>query len=146
MGVQGTFEYFSDIIKSVRKKKRKQFTTVNLKVTRIDCDGCARKLKSILSGLKGVKTVDVDMKSQKVTVTGFMDPKKVIEAAKTTKKTVELWPYVPYTMVNHPYIAGAYDKKAPPNLVRKVDDPMTAIEEQYTTMFSDDNPAGCSIM
>ncbi|XP_074321684.1 heavy metal-associated isoprenylated plant protein 24-like [Silene latifolia] len=146
MGVQGTLEYFSDLIKSVKKKKRKQFNTVNLKVTRIDCEGCARKLKNTLSGLKGVKTVDVDMKSQKVTVTGFVDSKKVIAAAKTTKKKVELWPYVPYTAVAHPYIAGAYDKKAPPNLVRKVDDPMTPMEEQYTTMFSDDNPAGCSIM
>jgi len=146
MGVEGTLEYFSDLIRKVKKKKRKQFNTVNLKVTKIDCEGCALKIRRTLSGLKGVKSVDVDMKTQKVTVTGFMDPKKVIAAAKTTKKKVEIWPYVPYTMVAHPYIAGAYDKKAPPNLVRKVEDSMTPMEEQYTTMFSDENPDACSIM
>ncbi|KAK9748675.1 hypothetical protein RND81_02G072700 [Saponaria officinalis] len=146
MGVEGTLEYFSDLIKKTKRKKRKQFNTVNLKVTRIDCEGCALKIKKAISGLKGVKSVDVDMKTQKVTVTGFVEPKKVIAAAETTKKKVELWPYVPYTMVAHPYIAGAYDKKAPPNLVRKVDDRMTPLEEQYTTMFSDENPDACSIM
>ncbi|KAH9615820.1 hypothetical protein KSS87_021023 [Heliosperma pusillum] len=146
MGVEGTLEYLSDLIKSAKKKKRKQFNTVNLKVTRIDCEGCALKIKKILSGLKGVKSVDVDMKSQKVTVTGFVEAKKVLAAAQATKKKVELWPYVPYTMVAHPYIAGAYDKKAPPNLVRKVDDPVNPLEEQYTTMFSDENPDACSIM
>ncbi|XP_074284348.1 heavy metal-associated isoprenylated plant protein 24-like [Silene latifolia] len=146
MGVEGTLEYLSDLIKSAKKKKRKQFNTVNLKVTRIDCEGCALKIKKTLSGLKGVKSVDVDMKTQKVTVTGFVEPKKVLAAAQATKKKVEIWPYVPYTMVAHPYIAGAYDKKAPPNLVRKVDDPINPIEERYTTMFSDENPDACSIM
>ncbi|KNA07098.1 hypothetical protein SOVF_175040, partial [Spinacia oleracea] len=116
MGVQGILEYFSDLIRSAKKgKKRKQLNTINLKITRIDCEGCAMKIKKALSGLKGVKSVNVDMKQQKVTVTGFVEAKKVLEAAKSTKKKVELWPYVPYTMVAHPYIAGAYDKKAPPN-------------------------------
>lgn len=147
MGVQGTLEYLSDLISSAkRKKKRKQLNTVNLKVTRIDCEGCAMRIKKALSGLKGVKSVDVDMKQQKVTVTGYVEAKKVLAAAKSTKKKVEIWPYVPYTMVAHPYIAGAYDKKAPANFVRKVEDSMTPLEEQYTTMFSDENPEACSIM
>lgn len=145
MGVQGTLEYLSDLFRSVKKKKRKQINTVNLKV-RMDCEGCARKMKNVLSHLKGVKSVDVDLKQQKVTVTGFMEAKKVLAAAKATKKRVELWPYVPYSVVAHPYIAGAYDKKAPANFVRKVEDPMNPLEEQFVTMFSDDNPAACSIM
>lgn len=139
-------EYLSDLISSTKKgKKRKQLNTVNLKV-RMDCDGCAQKMKRVLSGVKGAKTVTVDMKQQKVTVTGYVDAKKVLKAAQATKKKVELWPYVPYTMVAHPYISGAYDKKAPANFVRKVEDPMTPMEEHYTTMFSDENPAACSIM
>uniref|UniRef100_A0A803M293 HMA domain-containing protein n=1 Tax=Chenopodium quinoa TaxID=63459 RepID=A0A803M293_CHEQI len=144
MGVQGTLDYLSDLISSAKKgKKRKQLNTVNLKVTRIDCEGCAMKMKKALSG---VKSVDVDMKQQKVTVTGFVEAKKVLKAAKSTKKKIELWPYVPYNMVPHPYIAGAYDKKAPANFVRKVEDSMTPLEEQYTTMFSDENPDACTIM
>lgn len=55
MGVQGTLEYLSDMISSAKKgKKKKQFNTVNLKVTRIDCEGCAMKIKKALSGLKGI--------------------------------------------------------------------------------------------
>lgn len=53
MGVEGTIEYFSDLLSSVTsKKKKKQIQTVALKV-RMDCEGCARKMKSVLSSVKG---------------------------------------------------------------------------------------------
>jgi hypothetical protein len=53
MGVAGTLEYFSDLLSNVKKgKKRKQMQTVALKV-RMDCEGCERKVKSVLSGVKG---------------------------------------------------------------------------------------------
>ncbi|GFP79036.1 heavy metal-associated isoprenylated plant protein 26 [Phtheirospermum japonicum] len=73
-----------------------------------------------------------------------------MEAAKSTGKKVEPWPYVPYTTIAHPYVAGVYDKKAPPNFVRATDDPavvaLNPVEEQYTLMFNDENPNACSIM
>ena len=100
--------------------------------------------------LSGVKSVGVDMKQQKVTVTGNVEPKKVLKAAQSTKKKVEMWPYVPYTLVAHPYVSQAYDKKAPPNHVRAI--PVTAtisettMDDNYTNMFSDENPNACSIM
>ncbi|GKV09268.1 hypothetical protein SLEP1_g20793 [Rubroshorea leprosula] len=150
MGVEGTLEYISDLLSSVKKKKKKkQMTTVALKI-RMDCEGCVRKVKNVLCGVKGAKSVDVDLKQQKATVTGFVEAKKVLAAAKTTKKKVELWPYVPYNLVANPYVSQAYDKKAPPNHVRRV--PATAIitettmDDRYTTMFSDENPNACSIM
>ncbi|CAI9116364.1 OLC1v1017486C1 [Oldenlandia corymbosa var. corymbosa] len=149
MGVSGTLEYLSDLIASKTAKKKKTTTTVALKI-RMDCEGCARKVKKTLEGVKGAKSVDVDLKQQKATVTGFVDAKKVLKAAQSTKKKVELWPYVPYTMIAHPYAAGVYDKKAPPNFVRKTAEPGVAtlnpVEEQYTLMFSDENPNACSIM
>ncbi|CAN1779270.1 Heavy metal-associated isoprenylated plant protein 24 [Linum perenne] len=149
MGVAGTLEYLSEILSSSKKRKRKQIQTVALKI-RMDCEGCQRKVKSVLSGVKGAKKVEVDMKQQKATVTGYVDPKKVLKAAQSTKKKVELWPYVPYNLVANPYVAQAYDKKAPPNHVRAV--PATAIIDQttvddhYTTMFSEENPNACYIM
>ncbi|XP_038716484.1 heavy metal-associated isoprenylated plant protein 24-like [Tripterygium wilfordii] len=150
MGVEGTIEYLSNLASYLKKsKKRKQTQTVSLKI-RMDCEGCARKVKHVLSGVKGAKTVEIDLKQQKATVTGYVDAKKVLAAAKTTKKKVELWPYVPYTLVAHPYVSQAYDKKAPPNMVRKV--PATAtitestVDENYTLMFSDENPNACTIM
>ncbi|PIN02451.1 Copper chaperone [Handroanthus impetiginosus] len=149
MGVSGTLEYLSDLLSSTKKKKKKQLNTVAVKI-RMDCEGCARKVKKTLSGVKGAKSVDVDMKQQKATVHGYVDAKKVLKAAKETKKKVEPWPYVPYTMVAHPYVAGVYDKKAPPNFVRATTDPAVAnldpVEEQYTLMFSDENPNACSVM
>ncbi|KAL6176995.1 hypothetical protein ACLB2K_053627 [Fragaria x ananassa] len=150
MGVQGTLEYLSDLLSSVKsKKKKKQIQTVAVKI-RMDCDGCGRKVKKVLSGVKGAKSVDIDMKQQKATVTGYVDAKKVLKAAQSTKKKCELWPYVPYTLVAHPYVAGAYDKKAPPNMVRSL--PSTAtitetgVDDHYTQMFSEDNPNACSVM
>lgn len=54
MGVQGTLEYLSNLLSSARrgKKKRKQIQTVAVKI-RMDCEGCARKVKKVLSGVKG---------------------------------------------------------------------------------------------
>ncbi|XP_057972146.1 heavy metal-associated isoprenylated plant protein 23 [Malania oleifera] len=152
MGVGGTLEYLSDLMASghKHKKKKKQMQTVELKV-RMDCDGCELKVKNTLSSLSGVKTVEINRKQQKVTVTGYVDASKVLKKAKSTGKKAEIWPYVPYNLVAQPYIAQAYDKKAPPGYVRKVENnattgTMTRYEDPYTTMFSDDNPNACSIM
>ncbi|KAL6578302.1 hypothetical protein OROMI_010630 [Orobanche minor] len=151
MGVAGTLEYLSENLSSCIKKKKnnKQLNTVALKI-RMDCEGCALKVKKALSGVKGAKSVDVDLKQQKATVYGYVEAKKVVEAAKSTGKKVEVWPYVHYTTVAHPYVAGVYDKKAPPNFVRATDDPavvaLNPIEEQYILMFNDENPNACSIM
>ncbi|KAL3830478.1 hypothetical protein ACJIZ3_019280 [Penstemon smallii] len=147
MGVIGTVEYLSDLF--VKKKKKKQLNTVSLKV-RMDCEGCGLKMKNVLSRVKGAKSVEVDWKQQKATVYGYVEPKKVLAAAKATGKKVEMWPYVPYNMIAHPYASGVYDKKAPSNLVRDTNEPGVAtlnpVEEQYALMFSDDNPTACSIM
>lgn len=95
--------------------------------------------------------MDIDLKQQKATVTGFVEPKKVLKAAQSTGKKSEFWPYVPYTMVAHPYVAQAYDKKAPPNHVRSVDTTTATVSEstvddKFTLMFSDENPNACTIM
>ncbi|KAF8023485.1 hypothetical protein BT93_F0863 [Corymbia citriodora subsp. variegata] len=149
MGVEGTIDYFSTLLSSLTSKKKRQMQTVALRV-RMDCEGCARKMKGVLSSVKGARSVEVDLKQQKVTVTGYIDQKRVLAAAKATRKKVEPWPYVPYTLVANPYISQAYDKKAPANHVRDV--PVSAtitestVDENYTIMFSDDNPNACSIM
>lgn len=151
MGVGGTLEYLSDLMSSGHKhKKRKQSQTVELKV-RMDCEGCELKVKKTLSSLSGVKSVDINRKQQKVTVTGFVDANKVLKKAKSTGKKAELWPYVPYNLVAQPYAVHAYDKKAPPGYVRNVEQPpisgtVTRYEDPYITMFSDENPNACSIM
>uniref|UniRef100_J3MWW9 HMA domain-containing protein n=1 Tax=Oryza brachyantha TaxID=4533 RepID=J3MWW9_ORYBR len=119
----GTMEYLSDLLGGGgggrrRYRKRKQFQTVELKV-RMDCDGCELKVRNALSGMKGVQSVEINRKQYKVTVQGFVEPGKVVKRVQATGKKAEIWPYVPYSLVAHPYAAPAYDKKAPPGHVRR---------------------------
>ncbi|XWS41523.1 hypothetical protein CRYUN_Cryun17cG0088700 [Craigia yunnanensis] len=152
MGVTGTLEYLSDLMSSTghKYKKKKQLQTVELKV-RMDCDGCELKVKKALSSLSGVKSVNINRKQQKVTVTGYVEANKVLKKAKSTGKKAEIWPYVPYNLVAHPYAAPSYDKKAPPGYVRNIENNVTTAivtryEDPYTSLFSDENPNACSIM
>ncbi|KAF6175719.1 hypothetical protein GIB67_022721 [Kingdonia uniflora] len=150
MGIEGTMEYFSGLLSNGHKhKKKKQLRTVELKV-RMDCDGCELKVKNALSSMSGVKSVEINRKQQKVSVTGYVEANKVLKKAKSTGKKAEIWPYIPYSLVAHPYTAQAYDKKAPPGFVRNVEvtatSTMSKQEEDQYTMFSDDNPNACSIM
>ncbi|XP_022989067.1 heavy metal-associated isoprenylated plant protein 26 [Cucurbita maxima] len=146
-------EYFDCSSHSSKHKKRKQLQTVELKI-RIDCEGCERKVRRALEGMKGVKTVDIDRKANKATVVGYVEPSKVMaRVTHRTGKKAELWPYVPYDVVAHPYAPGVYDKKAPAGYVRKADDPgayqlarASSTEVRYTTAFSDENPAACAVM
>ncbi|KMZ57162.1 putative heavy metal-associated isoprenylated plant protein [Zostera marina] len=94
-------------------KKRKYTQIVELKV-RMDCDGCELKVYNALSSLHGVESVEINRKEQKVTVVGYMDQYKVLKKAKSTGKKAEIWPYVHYSLVRHPYAHLVYDRKAPP--------------------------------
>ncbi|GAB2220201.1 hypothetical protein Drorol1_Dr00007844 [Drosera rotundifolia] len=92
-------------------------TRVDIKV-KMCCNGCERRVKSSISGLKGVKLVEVNRKQSRVTVKGQVEPKKILEGVLETEKKAEFWPYVPYNFVSYPYAAQAYDKKAPSGYVK----------------------------
>ncbi|XP_073269651.1 heavy metal-associated isoprenylated plant protein 26-like [Primulina huaijiensis] len=154
----GALDHISDMFDctgghSKRHKKRKQLQTVEIKI-KMDCEGCERRVRKSVEGMKGLTSIDISPKQHKLTVVGYVDPKKVLaRVAHRTGKKAELWPYVPYDVVAHPYAPGVYDKKAPPGYVRNVDDPQvsnlaraSSTEVRYTTAFSDDNPAACVVM
>uniref|UniRef100_R7VZY5 HMA domain-containing protein n=1 Tax=Aegilops tauschii TaxID=37682 RepID=R7VZY5_AEGTA len=96
MGIVDVVSEYCSLPRSRRHmKRRKQFQTVEMKV-RIDCEGCERKVKKALDDMKGVSSVEVIPKQNKVTVTGYVDPAKVMRrVAYKTGKRVEPWPYVP---------------------------------------------------
>ncbi|KAL9259838.1 Heavy metal-associated isoprenylated plant protein 20-like protein [Drosera capensis] len=130
------------------KEQKAQANAVDIKV-KMCCDGCERRVKRSVSGLKGVKSVEVNRKQSRVTVKGQIEPKKILEGVLETGKKAEFWPYVPYNFVSYPYAAQAYDKKAPSGYVKNVPQAFAssdATEEQYTSLFSDENPNACSIM
>lgn len=103
--------------------------------------------------MKGVTSVHVYPKENKLSVKGYVTAEKVVaRVAHRTGKKAELWPYVHYEEVQHPYAAGVYDKRAPAGYVRYADGPQSqlsrasSIEVRYTTAFSDENTAACTIM
>ncbi|KAK8965284.1 Heavy metal-associated isoprenylated plant protein 26 [Platanthera guangdongensis] len=122
--------------------------TVEIKI-RMDCEGCERRARQSAEGMKGVTKAEVDPKKNKLTVEGFVDPKKVLKRVRRkTGKAAVLWPYVPYDTVYHPYAVGAYDKKAPPGYVRNVaDDPgvgrASSLEENLDGLGRIDDGTKC---
>ncbi|KAF9621423.1 hypothetical protein IFM89_021462 [Coptis chinensis] len=154
----GIMDHFANCVdfshgRSDHHNKRKQLQTVEIKV-KFDCEGCVRKVKKAVEGMKGVTQVDIDQKHSKLTVVGYVEPKKVVSRViRRTGKRAELWPYVPYDVVDHPYAPGVYDKKAPAGYVRSTMDPNTqslarasSTEVKYSTAFSDENANACAIM
>lgn len=84
-----------------------------------------------------------------MTVSGYIEPKRVLERIASIGKRAEVWPYVSYNLVAYPYVGGVYDKKAPSGFVRSAPQAMpspNAIDIKYTSLFSDENPNACSVM
>ena len=66
--------------------------TVEIKV-KMDCEGCERRVKKSVEGMKGVTQVEVNPKQSKLTMIGYVDPHKVLERVRhRTGKRVEFWP------------------------------------------------------
>lgn len=68
------------------------YKTTVLKVS-IHCAGCKRKVHKILQNIQGVQNIDIDLKQQKVIVTGNVNSDILIhKLTNKTGKHVELWP------------------------------------------------------
>ncbi|KAK8631168.1 hypothetical protein V6N13_079929 [Hibiscus sabdariffa] len=124
--------------------------TVKIKV-KMDCDGCERRVRNAIYFIEGIKTVEVNRNQSLVTVTGNVDPNKVLKKVKSTGKNAEFWPYIPQQLVPYPHASGAYDKRAPSGFVRNVVQGFPASsnsvpEEYFASLFSDDNVHACSVM
>ncbi|MBA0604586.1 hypothetical protein Godav_017237, partial [Gossypium davidsonii] len=87
----GALDYISNFCTvSRRRTKRKPMQTVEIKV-KMDCDGCERRVKNAVTNMKGVKSVEVNRKQSRVTVTGNVEPNRVLKRVKSTGKRAEFW-------------------------------------------------------
>lgn len=92
--------------------------------------------------------MEVNRKQSRVTVSGYVEPNKVLKRVKNTGKRAEIWPYIPHHLVYYPHTTGAYDKRAPPGHVKNVLQafPQSDASDNMDSLFSDDNVNACSIM
>ncbi|RWW31913.1 hypothetical protein BHE74_00026168 [Ensete ventricosum] len=138
----------------------------------MDCSGCENKIRKALSKLKGVHDVEIDMAMQKVTVIGWADQKKVLDAVRKTGCTAVLCPYPlnpetnaqaqqEYHHLQHPTPAHRFLFNSTPRSYNyykhgyndssfhgyyQEPAPTHIIGDDARARFSDDNPNACSVM
>ncbi|XP_072968132.1 heavy metal-associated isoprenylated plant protein 28-like [Typha angustifolia] len=138
----------------------------------MDCAGCESKIRKAIQKLEGVDEVEIDMGRQKVTVTGRVDQKKVLKAARKTGRRAVLWPYTYngehqtqqyyYQQQHHPALVqshvsyGGYPAASSSYNYYKhgYDDSRmhaypnhsAVVGQRAGDIFSDENANGCSIM
>ncbi|MFQ6663710.1 hypothetical protein Gotur_031123 [Gossypium turneri] len=64
--------------------------TVVLKVG-MSCEGCVGAVKRVLGKMQGVESYEVDLKEQKVTVKGNVQPDAVLQTVSKTGKKTTFW-------------------------------------------------------
>ncbi|KAF7089641.1 hypothetical protein CFC21_092565 [Triticum aestivum] len=125
----------------------------------MDCEGCEKRIRKAMSRLEGVSTVEIDMDTQKVTVTGYVDRRRVLRAARRTGRAAEFWPW--------PYDAGYYpfaiqyledDTYLPTHKyhLHGYNDPVVGyypghafthvLDDRALALFNDDNVHACTVM
>nr|GMD01905.1 copper transport protein ATX1-like [Ipomoea batatas] len=67
-----------------------RMTTVVLKVG-MSCQGCVGAVNRVLGKMEGVESFDIDIKEQKVTVKGNVEPEAVLKTVSKTGKKTSFW-------------------------------------------------------
>ncbi|KAK9144964.1 hypothetical protein Sjap_004867 [Stephania japonica] len=138
---------------------------VEVRVSNLDCQGCATNIKKALFKLKGVEEIEVDMEMQKISVRGYrVEEEKVIKAIKRLGKAAEPWPFLGS---RHSHFASFY--KYPAHIAKQYyycheNGPgasgsgsahaffhtpaayAVASDESMASFFSDENPHACTVM
>ncbi|CAK9153461.1 unnamed protein product [Ilex paraguariensis] len=57
----------------------------------MSCEGCVGAVKRVLGKMEGVESFDIDLKEQKVTVKGNVQPEAVLQTVSKTGKKTSFW-------------------------------------------------------
>lgn len=107
----------------------------------------------------GVDSLEIDMDKQKVTVTGYVDQRKVLKVVRRTGRRAEFWPF-PYDTEYYPYASQYLDEStysssynyymhgSNESVHGYFPDPLySTVADQTVHLFSDDNVhAYCTLM
>ncbi|KAJ0245820.1 Copper transport protein CCH [Hirschfeldia incana] len=58
----------------------------------MSCQGCVGAVNRVLGKMEGVESFDIDIKEQKVTVKGKVEPEAVFQTVSKTGKKTAYWP------------------------------------------------------
>ncbi|XP_068310157.1 heavy metal-associated isoprenylated plant protein 45 [Pyrus communis] len=75
----------------------------------MDCEGCEKRIRKAISKMEGVDSLEINMDTQKVTVTGYVDQRKVLKVVRRTGRRAEFWPF-PYDSEYYPYASQYFDE------------------------------------
>ncbi|KAF5473141.1 hypothetical protein F2P56_009777 [Juglans regia] len=145
-----------------RRARRAQFSdaiSIVELLVHMDCEGCEKRVRRAISKIQGVDSLDIDMDKQKVTVTGYVEQRKVLKVVRRTGRKAEFWPF-PYDTEYYPYASQYLDEStysSSYNYYRHgfnesvhgyfPDQAYDTVPDQTVHLFSDDNVhAYCSIM
>ncbi|KAH7855112.1 hypothetical protein Vadar_021367 [Vaccinium darrowii] len=108
----------------------------------------------------GVDSLEIDMDKQKVTVSGYVDQRKVLKVVRRTGRKAEFWPF-PYDSEYYPYASQYLDESTfsstynyythgyNESMHGYLPDPMWSkiIDDQMAEVFSPENVHhACNIM
>ncbi|KAJ7972008.1 Heavy metal-associated isoprenylated plant protein [Quillaja saponaria] len=125
----------------------------------MDCEGCQKRIQRAISKLDGVDSMEIDMDKQKVTVTGYVDKRKVLKVVRRTGRRAEYWPF-PYDSEYYPYASQYLEESTYTTSYNYYchgynesvhgyfpDPAYSTVADQTVHLFSEDNVhAYCSIM
>ncbi|CAM8939488.1 unnamed protein product [Rhodiola kirilowii] len=127
-------------------------------LVQIDCKGCEDRVRKSISQLDGVRTLEIDMDSQKVTVTGYLDRREVLKAVRRAVRKAEFWPS-PFDSQCHAFASQYLDQPTFEltynyyvhgcNIISTSDDvpdSIMTIDDDRFHMFSEENVNACNIM
>ncbi|MQL10585.1 heavy-metal-associated domain-containing protein, partial [Escherichia coli] len=85
----------------------------------MSCQGCVGAVNRVLGKLEGVESFDIDLKEQKVTVKGNVEPETVLQTVSKTGKKTAFWedeaPVAPAEPENKPSLTATVASAEPEN-------------------------------
>ncbi|XP_020259443.1 heavy metal-associated isoprenylated plant protein 45-like [Asparagus officinalis] len=124
----------------------------------MDCEGCEKRVRKAIKKLDGVDNVVIDMDTQKVTVTGYVDQRRVLKAVRRTGRKAEFWPhpydaeYYPFALAyledstyssTHNYYQHGYNSSVHGHFP---DPAYSTVDDHAMALFNDENVHACVIM
>ncbi|XP_058757927.1 uncharacterized protein LOC131631164 isoform X2 [Vicia villosa] len=71
--------------------KESQTSRITHIQVRVDCNGCAQKIKKALNDINGIHDLRIDLDRQRLTIIGWADPEKIVKAIKNkTRKNATI--------------------------------------------------------